>query len=175
MGWYRVNNRSVFLVLRWQSVLRRSACRVGVVLTAAATLGMTAGATHAATDKRAPSWRITEICADDSARGQCRLYEAVARQRLVSGWTLIPPTWREQCLSSFSAPNAPSWRMLFDCINAQARASQDARRAAIDAQSRADMAQMIAARRAAENARRRAIADAAAAAEKAEREVAARR
>jgi len=70
-----------------------------------------------------PGWRISEICARDSAEGQCRLYEAVAHQRVAASWDLLPREWRQSCLNSIRAPLEPSWRILSDCMDSKSRLS----------------------------------------------------
>ncbi|MGI9405319.1 MAG: OmpA family protein [Hyphomicrobiaceae bacterium] len=85
-----------------------------------------------------PAWRIVNICKNDSAAGQCKLYEAVARQRVLSSWTVIPPEWREACLLSFKPPLEPSWRILADCIDDQARLARETRARNLAAASRAE-------------------------------------
>jgi len=70
-----------------------------------------------------PGWRISEICARDSAEGQCRLYEAVAHQRVAASWDLLPREWRQSCLNSIRAPLEPSWRILSDCMDSKIRLS----------------------------------------------------
>ncbi|MEO0618231.1 MAG: OmpA family protein [Pseudomonadota bacterium] len=100
-----------------------------------------------------PGWRISNICARDSAVGQCRLYEAVARQRIVASWTVIPPQFREACLLKFKPPLEPSWRILADCIDDAARTSDAKRLAAANAASLENARQLEESRKRAAEAR----------------------
>jgi outer membrane protein OmpA-like peptidoglycan-associated protein len=128
-----------------------------------------------------PGWRISEICARDSAEGQCRLYEAVAHQRVAASWDLLPREWRQSCLNSIRAPLEPSWRILSDCMDSKIRLSimqrktkEEAvelqkleallarRKAEAEAAARKAAAEAEAKRKAEEEARRKAEAEAAA-------------
>ncbi len=123
-----------------------------------------------------PGWRISEICAHDSAEGQCRLYEAVARQHVAGSWDLLPREWRQSCLQSFRPPLEPSWRILSDCMDSQIRLSIVQRKAkreaierqkieALEARHKAEeeaAAEAEAKRKAEEEARHKAEAEAAA-------------
>lgn len=79
------------------------------------------GPAQAIQAQKLPQWQISQICAEDSASGQCRLFEAVAKQELASAWQFLPKDWRRSCLMTFTPPLEPSWRSLGDCIEDQAR------------------------------------------------------
>ncbi len=130
-----------------------------------------------------PGWRISEICARDSAEGQCRLYEAVAHQRVAASWDLLPGEWRQSCLNSIRAPLEPSWRILSDCMDSKSRLSIMQRKTKEEAVELQKLEALEARRKAeAEVAARKAAAEAEAkrkaeeeARRKAEAEVAARK
>lgn len=74
-----------------------------------------------------PGWKISEICREDSDRAHCRLDESIARQRLSGSWPFLQKAWRETCLANFAPPVEPSWRILGDCLQEQARLAETAR------------------------------------------------
>lgn len=63
-----------------------------------------------------PNWSIRNICARDSAPGQCALFEARARSRVAEAWITLPDKIRTGCLAEFRPPLEPSWRIMADCI-----------------------------------------------------------
>ncbi|MEO1265873.1 MAG: hypothetical protein AAFV26_09220, partial [Pseudomonadota bacterium] len=67
-----------------------------------------------------PSWRINQICATDSAVGQCQLFERRARDALFGAWTFILPDHRKACLAEVTPPVEPSFRVLSGCIEVKA-------------------------------------------------------
>jgi len=117
-----------------------------------------------------PGWRISEICAHDSAEGQCRLYEAVARQHVAGSWDLLPREWRQSCLQSFRPPLEPSWRILSDCMDSQIRLSIVQRKAKREAIERQKIEALEARHKAEEEAAARKAAAEAEAKRKAEEE-----
>jgi outer membrane protein OmpA-like peptidoglycan-associated protein len=74
-----------------------------------------------------PTWKPQDICAKDSAQGQCLLFEQVARRNVAASWTLLPDTVRKSCLAQFTPPLEASWRILSDCIAIEGRRAQQAR------------------------------------------------
>lgn len=122
-----------------------------------------------------PAWRISQICAHDSAEGQCRLYEAVARQGLAESWDFLPKEWRESCLQSFRPPLEPSWRILSDCLDSKIRLSITQRKAKEGAAERRKLEALEAKRKAVAEAAARKAAAEAEAKQKAEAEAAARK
>ncbi len=69
-----------------------------------------------ATAQDLPNWRADVICANDSAPGQCVLFERRARAQVAEAWITIPETIRKGCLSEFRPPVEPSWRIMASCI-----------------------------------------------------------
>ena len=63
-----------------------------------------------------PDWSMREICARDSAPGQCVLFENRARNRVAEAWVTVPKKIRQGCLAEFRPPLEPSWRIMADCI-----------------------------------------------------------
>ncbi|MGI9410622.1 MAG: hypothetical protein ACR2OV_11150, partial [Hyphomicrobiaceae bacterium] len=63
-----------------------------------------------------PKWSLAEICASDSAPGQCRLFEQRARAQVVEAWITLPDNIKRGCLAEFVPPLQPSWRIMSDCI-----------------------------------------------------------
>ena len=68
-----------------------------------------------------PNWRPGNICAQDSARGQCLLFERRAQYDVAASWRVIPEAVRSTCLTRFTPPLEPSWRILGDCIEIEGR------------------------------------------------------
>ncbi len=66
-----------------------------------------------------PSWNISEICATDSASGQCRILESEALRTLSGGWNAVPERFRDACLKSISGPFDKSYRLLSQCLETQ--------------------------------------------------------
>lgn len=66
-----------------------------------------------------PGWNISEICASDSARGQCRILEAEALRTLTGGWDAVPENFRSDCLANIKSPYDHSYRLLSQCLEAQ--------------------------------------------------------
>lgn len=67
-----------------------------------------------------PVWNILEICASDSAMGQCRILEAEAQRTLSGGWDEVPESFRNACLGAIKSPYDKSYRLLSQCLEAQA-------------------------------------------------------
>ncbi|MEL6872026.1 MAG: hypothetical protein AAFO62_04365, partial [Pseudomonadota bacterium] len=103
---------------------------------------MSAATTHAANEPTFPAWQIGKICADDSARGQCQLFEQRARDALNGAWYFIVPAHRAACLAEVKPPIEPSFRVLSTCIDAKAS----------EEKLRVHQAQQLASRQAAEEA-----------------------
>lgn len=66
-----------------------------------------------------PGWNIAEICASDSAGGQCRILESEARRTLSGGWAEVPQAFRDACLGSIKSPYDKSYRLLSQCLEAE--------------------------------------------------------
>ena len=63
-----------------------------------------------------PDWSISKICQQDSAPGQCRLFEQRARARVAEAWLTLPSSIQKGCATEFRPPLEPSWRIMADCI-----------------------------------------------------------
>ena len=71
--------------------------------------------TPAAAEKL-PSWAIADICREDSAPGQCSMFESRARNAVTGGWGFLLPEVQSYCLEATSSPLDNSWRALAACI-----------------------------------------------------------
>ncbi len=69
-----------------------------------------------ATAQSLPNWSIAKICQQDSAPGQCRLFEQRARARVAEAWLTLPSSIQKGCAAEFKPPLEPSWRVMADCI-----------------------------------------------------------
>ena len=65
-----------------------------------------------------PSWTLDHICAEESDRGACREFEAVARYQISGPWNTIPDKVRTACLTEAKTDERPSYRMLRMCLEA---------------------------------------------------------
>lgn len=74
-----------------------------------------------------PDWQPRDICASDSANGQCLLFEQRAQNDVTASWGVLPDAARRTCLARFEPPLEPSWRILGDCIEIEVRLAQQAR------------------------------------------------
>ncbi|MEQ1649269.1 MAG: OmpA family protein [Hyphomicrobiaceae bacterium] len=63
-----------------------------------------------------PNWKINEICAKDSARGQCEAFEARAWRAVSGSWAFIPDKIRTGCVGAARNPADQSWRILGECV-----------------------------------------------------------
>lgn len=77
---------------------------------AAAFLAMPASAANL------PDWDVTDVCRQDSAPGQCRIFEAQARNAITGSWAVLPTQVQDACIAATSDPADHSWRTLADCI-----------------------------------------------------------
>ncbi|MCB1515099.1 MAG: hypothetical protein KDJ18_09900, partial [Hyphomicrobiaceae bacterium] len=66
-----------------------------------------------------PRWNIDEICASDSAGGQCRILEDQAYRTLSGGWYAVPDSFRDTCLATIKSPYDKSYRLLSQCLEGQ--------------------------------------------------------
>lgn len=63
-----------------------------------------------------PSWNIADICREDSAPGQCSLFEARARNAVTGSWGVLPSNVQTACIAATREPIDQSWRELAGCI-----------------------------------------------------------
>jgi hypothetical protein len=74
-----------------------------------------------------PTWRIQEICAKESAPGQCALFEGRARNAVSGSWDIMPEAVRRNCLAEMMSPQNQSWRLLGNCIDRETLKGVDRR------------------------------------------------
>jgi hypothetical protein len=86
------------------------------VLIAAAAAGLPS---HAAKAQALPGWKITDICAKESAPGQCAAFEGRALKAVSSSWPFVLEPIKQACLAQVKPPYDESWRSLSDCLNAE--------------------------------------------------------
>ena len=67
-----------------------------------------------------PGWKISEICARESAPGQCIVSEASARGVVSASWSFVLDPIKETCLAQAQSPSDHSWRLLAECLDAEA-------------------------------------------------------
>ena len=77
-----------------------------------------------------PNWEPRSICSNDSAKGQCLLFEQRAQNDVTASWSILPQATRASCLTRFTPPLEPSWRILGDCIEIEGRRAQQLRASA---------------------------------------------
>jgi hypothetical protein len=63
-----------------------------------------------------PAWKIQQACAEESAPGQCALFEGRARNAVSGSWDVVPETVKSSCLAAVKSPLDQSWRLLGQCI-----------------------------------------------------------
>ena len=66
-----------------------------------------------------PAWRITDICAKESAPGQCAAFEGRAYQAVSASWAFVLDPIRKACLDQAKTPADQSWRLLAECIDGE--------------------------------------------------------
>ena len=76
-------------------------------------------APHRSYASERPTWTLDDICREESDRGACREFEAMARYQVSGPWDTIPDDVRKTCLSEVVAEGRPSYRMLRSCLEAQ--------------------------------------------------------
>jgi hypothetical protein len=63
-----------------------------------------------------PDWQVANVCAKESAPGQCILFERDAQGVVGSTWVFVPDAIRQACLGRLKSPADHSWRLLAGCI-----------------------------------------------------------
>lgn len=89
---------------------------VEMVTRAITSAGIVALLATGAMAEQLPSWKIEDICREDSAPGQCSLFERRARNAVSGSWGVLPTAVQAACLESTRAPADQSWRELAGCI-----------------------------------------------------------
>jgi len=64
-----------------------------------------------------PTWQIGEICAKESAPGQCAAFEGRALKSVSASWPFVLDPIKQTCLRQLSSPLDRSWRLLAECID----------------------------------------------------------
>jgi|GEM_PF-4675470 len=94
--------------------MRRSILR-GALL-ALPVLAAPLGGAHA---QSLPKWSIAEICAKESAPGQCAAFEGRALNAVSASWPFVLDPVKQACLGQLKTPADHSWRLLAECIDAE--------------------------------------------------------
>jgi hypothetical protein len=72
-----------------------------------------------------PAWKINDICAHESAPGQCAAFEGRAFNAVSASWPFVLEPIRQACLGQVRSPLDQSWRLLADCLDDQTRRALD--------------------------------------------------
>ena len=72
-----------------------------------------------------PNWRIGDSCAKESAPGQCAAFEGEALAVISATWAFVSDPIKQTCLSELRRPPDQSWRLLAECIDAEASKIRD--------------------------------------------------
>ena len=94
--------------------MSRSILRAALIALAAA--GAPCGAAHA---QALPGWKIADICAKESAPGQCAAFEGSALRAVSASWPFLLDPIRQTCLGQAKSPPDQSWRLLAECIDGE--------------------------------------------------------
>jgi hypothetical protein len=90
-----------------------------ILVTALLALTAAGAPTGEARAQALPSWKIDEICAKESAPGQCAAFEGRALKAVSASWSFVLAPIRQTCLAQVKTPLDQSWRLLADCIDAE--------------------------------------------------------
>jgi hypothetical protein len=87
----------------------------------AALVGLLAGAVPfaGAEAQGLPAWRIADICARESAPGQCAAFEGRALNAVSASWPFLLDPIKKTCLDQAKSPADQSWRLLAECIDGE--------------------------------------------------------
>jgi hypothetical protein len=104
----------------WEVRMKRLvSCAIPIVL-------LTAGSTPGAAERLSlPNWQIGDICAKDSVPGQCAAFEAEALRTVSATWAFVADPIKQTCFAQLSSPADRSWRLLGECIDAEALKARD--------------------------------------------------
>jgi hypothetical protein len=91
----------------------RVLCALGAALAAAAAPSQEANA------QALPGWRIADICAKESAPGQCAAFEGRALKAVSASWPFVLDPIKQTCLAQVKSPLDQSWRLLSECIDGE--------------------------------------------------------
>jgi hypothetical protein len=99
---------------KWEVGMQRS-----ILFTALLALAAAGAPTGEARAQTLPGWKIDEICAKESAPGQCAAFEGRALKAVSSSWSFVLEPIRRACLAQVRSPLDRSWRLLADCIDSE--------------------------------------------------------
>ncbi len=74
-----------------------------------------------------PNWPISEVCAKESAPGQCAAFEGRAHKAVSGGWAFVLDSAKSTCLAQVKSPLDRSWRLLAECIDVETIKALDKR------------------------------------------------
>lgn len=74
-----------------------------------------------------PNWPIPEICAKESAPGQCAAFEGRALKAVSGSWAFVLDSVKSNCLAQVKSPLDRSWRLLAECIDVETTKALDKR------------------------------------------------
>ena len=92
---------------------RRILCALVVALSAAA------APFGEARSQALPGWNIADICAKESAPGQCAAFEGRALKAVSASWPFVLDPIKQTCLAQVKSPLDQSWRLLSECIDGE--------------------------------------------------------
>ena len=92
---------------------RRILCALVVALSAAA------APSGEARSQALPGWNIADICAKESAPGQCAAFEGRALKAVSASWPFVLDPIKQTCLAQVKSPLDQSWRLLSECIDGE--------------------------------------------------------
>ena len=84
-----------------------------------------------------PGWKIADICAKESAPGQCANFEGEALRAISATWTFVLDPIKDACLKQARTPSDQSWRLLAECLD-NATLAADAKSAVLTARTPAE-------------------------------------
>lgn len=72
-----------------------------------------------------PTWKIADICAAESAPGQCAAFEGRALKAVSASWPFVLDPIKQACLAQAKSPLDQSWRLLAECLDGETRKALD--------------------------------------------------
>jgi hypothetical protein len=72
-----------------------------------------------------PTWKIADICAAESAPGQCAAFEGRALKAVSASWPFVLDPIKNTCLAQAKSPLDQSWRLLAECLDGETRKALD--------------------------------------------------
>jgi hypothetical protein len=72
-----------------------------------------------------PAWKIADICAAESAPGQCAAFEGRALKAVSASWPFVLDPIKNTCLAQAKSPLDQSWRLLAECLDGETRKALD--------------------------------------------------